>query len=211
MSAEPDYLPADVLAEDEPKYLRRQKPVEVRKRKFNRTAWPLYRRILVGVAVAAVASVALYQAGQYFLFSPSVMLNSADQIQIDGNRYVTRDAIVEKFAADMGHSVVRVPLGQRRRALESLPWVELAGVQRVFPNQIRVQITERTPVAFLRTTNDLALVDSHGAILDKPAEGSFRFPVVSGISESMTLESRAQRMNLYVEFMRDIELTQPGA
>ena len=30
MSAEPDYLPADALAEDEPKYLRRQKPVEIR-------------------------------------------------------------------------------------------------------------------------------------------------------------------------------------
>jgi hypothetical protein len=36
MSAEPDYLPADALAEDEPKYLRRQKPVEIRKRKFSR-------------------------------------------------------------------------------------------------------------------------------------------------------------------------------
>ena len=48
MSAEPDYLPADALAEDEPKYLRRQKPVEIRKRKFSRKAWPLYRRILVG-------------------------------------------------------------------------------------------------------------------------------------------------------------------
>ncbi len=48
MSAEPDYLPADALAEDEPKYLRRQKPVEIRKRKFSRKSWPLYRRILVG-------------------------------------------------------------------------------------------------------------------------------------------------------------------
>ena len=44
MSAEPDYLPADALAEEEPKYLRRQKPVEIRKRKFSRKAWPLYRR-----------------------------------------------------------------------------------------------------------------------------------------------------------------------
>ena len=48
MSAEPDYLPADALAEEEPKYLRRQKPVEIRKRKFSRKAWPLYRRVLVG-------------------------------------------------------------------------------------------------------------------------------------------------------------------
>ena len=211
MSAEPDYLPADALAEEEPKYLRRQKPVEIRKRKFSRKTWPLYRRVLVGGIAALVVGVVLYEAVHYFLFSPGVMLERPDQIEVTGNRVVARDAVVEKFSADMGHSVVRVPLGERRKALETLPWVELAGVQRVLPNQIRVEITERTPVAFLRTASDLSLVDSHGVILERPAEGEFRFPVVSGIDESMPLESREQRMNSYVQFMKEIELTQPGA
>ena len=58
---------------------------------------------------------------------------------------------------------------------------------------------------------DLSLVDSHGVILDRPVEGEFRFPVVSGITESMPREQREQRMNSYVQFMKDIELTQPGA
>jgi cell division protein FtsQ len=211
MSAEPDYLPADALAEEEPKYLRRQKPVEIRKRKFSRKTWPLYRRVLVGGIAAVAASFALYQAGNYFLFSPGVMLVSPDQIEVAGNRFVARDAIVEKFSADMGRSVIRVPLGERRKALESLAWVEMAGVQRVFPNRIRVEVTERTPVAFLRTPSDLSLVDSHGVILEKPGEGDFRFPVVSGISESTSPDARAERMNSYVEFMKEIELTQPGA
>jgi len=87
MSAEPDYLPADALAEDEPKYLRRQKPVEIRKRKFSRKAWPLYRRVLVGAIAALASGLVLYQAGNYFLFSPSVMIERADQIEISGNRF----------------------------------------------------------------------------------------------------------------------------
>lgn len=211
MSAEPDYLPADALAEEEPKYLRRQKPVEIRKRKFSRKTWPLYRRVLVGTIAVLAVGVAAYQAGHYFLFSPSVMLENPGQIQIEGNRFVARDAIVEKFSADLGRSVVRVPLEDRRKAIESLPWVEQAGVQRVLPNQIRVEITERTPVAFLRTAGDLSLVDSHGMILERPAEGEFLFPVVSGIGESIPRELREQRMNSYVEFMKDIELAQPGA
>ena len=66
MSAEPDYLPADALAEDEPKYLRRQKPVEIRKRKFSRKAWPLYRRVLVGGIAALSIGFALY-AGRELL------------------------------------------------------------------------------------------------------------------------------------------------
>jgi cell division protein FtsQ len=211
MSAEPDYLPADALAEEEPKYLRRQKPVEIRKRKFNRKAWPLYRRIVAGVVAAVVLGFAIYQAAVYFLYSPAVMMESADQIEIQGNRFVSPEAIVEKFSPDMHHSVVRVPLSERRQAVESLAWVEHANVQRVLPNRIRVEVTERTPVAFLRGVNDLSLVDGDGVILERPAEGEFRFPVVSGITESMPRDVREQRMTLFVQFMRDIEQGQPGA
>ncbi len=211
MSAEPDYLPTDALAEDEPKYLRRQKPVEIRKRKFSRKAWPLYRRILAGGVAALFVGFVLYEAASYLLYSPSVLLRSADQIEIQGNRFVPPEAIAEKFSADMGRSVVRVPLTERRDAIETLPWVEEAHVQRVLPNRIRVEIAERTPVAFLRTGSDLSLVDAKGVILDRPADGEFRFPVVGGIGESMPREERAQRMNLYVQFMKEIETVQPGA
>ena len=211
MSAEPDYLPADALAEDEPKYLRRQKPVEIRKRKFSRKAWPLYRRILVGGIAALSVGFALYEAATYLLYSPDVVLRSADQIEIRGNRFVPPDAIAEKFSADMGRSVVRIPLTERREALESLPWVEKAHVQRVLPNRIRVEIAERTPVAFLRTGSDLSMVDAQGVILDRPVDGEFRFPVVGGIGESTPRATREQHMNLYMQFMKEIERINPGA
>jgi len=211
MSAEPDYLPADALAEDEPKYLRRQKPVEIRKRKFSRKSWPLYRRILVGGIAALAVGFAAYEGVTYLLYSPGVLLQRAEQIEVQGNRYVPPEAIAEKFSEDMGRSVVRVPLTERREAVETLPWVEEAHVQRVMPNRIRVEITERTPVAFLRTGNDLSLVDAHGIILDRPVDGEFKFPVVSGIGESTPRATREQHMNLYEQFMKEIERVQPGA
>jgi cell division protein FtsQ len=211
MSAEPDYLPADALAEDEPKYLRRQKPVEIRKRKFSRKTWPLYRRILVGSVLAVVAGFAVYEAAAYLLYSPDVQLRSAEQIEIQGNRFVPEDAVTEKFSADIGRSVVRVPLTERREALETLPWVEQAHVQRVMPNRLRVEIVERTPVAFLRTGSDLSLVDAQGMILERPSDGEFKFPVVEGITESMPRDARAERMNLYSRFMKEIEAARPGS
>ncbi len=211
MSAEPDYLPADALAEDEPKYLRRQKPVEIRKRKFSRKTWPLYRRILVAGVAAICAGFALYEAANYLLYSPGVLMRGADQIEVQGNRFVPQESIAEKFSQDMGRSVVRVPLTERREAIESLPWVEEAHVQRVMPNRIRVEITERVPVAFLRTGSDLSLVDAKGVILERPVDGDFKFPVVGGIGESTSLEARGQRMNLYVRFMKEIEQVSPGA
>jgi len=211
MSAEPDYLPADALAEDEPKFLRRQKPLEIRKRKFSRKSWPLYRRVLVGGIAALCAGFALYEAATYVLYSPGVALVSAEQIEIRGNRFVPPDAITEKFSADLGRSIVRVPLTERREGVESLAWVEEANVQRLMPNRIRVEITERAPIAFLRTGSELSLIDAQGVILDRPAEGEFKFPVVSGITEITPAATRQQHVNLYVQFMKDIERVQPGA
>ena len=211
MSAEPDYLPADALAEDEPKYLRRQKPVEIRKRKFSRKSWPLYRRILAGAIAALSLGALLYEGAVYLYGSPGTRLTNADQIEIEGNRFVTREAVVEKFSRDIGRSLVQISLDERRKELESLAWVEQAGVQRVLPNRIRVQITERAPVAFLRAGSELALVDAHGMILDRPPEGEFRFPVVAGIGETTPREEREKRMNLFVRFMKEIELARPSA
>ena len=50
-------FPQEVLAEDEPRYLRRQKPVEIRRRKFGKKAWKSYLRITFAVgATLAVAT-----------------------------------------------------------------------------------------------------------------------------------------------------------
>ena len=149
--------------------------------------------------------------GIIFCFLRASCWSVRSRLKLRAAASLLRDAIVEKFSADMGRSVVRVPLGERRRALESLAWVEHADVQRVLPNRIRVEITERTPVAYLRAGDELSLVDAYGVILERPVEGDFRFPVVSGLAESMPLDVRAQRMKLFVQFMKDIELARPSA
>ena len=211
MSAEPEFLPADALAEEEPKYLRRQKLASVRNQKAGRKAWPLYRRILLAMTAVLAAGLLIYDGGRFLLYSPSVRLVRADQIEVEGIRFAPRGAVVEKFVADMDRSVLRVPLQKRSAALESLPWVEQARVRRVLPNHIRVEITERTPLAFLRTGSELALVDASGVILARPLGANFHFPVVSGIGESTPLEARAQRMKMFAQFMKDIESASPGA
>ena len=201
----------ELLAEEEPRYLRRQKPMEIRKRKFTRRSWAFYRRVLlVSVAVLAGGAV-LFVSGRFFLFSPQVLLLKPDQIEVSGAHLVNREAIVSKFYADRGRSVLRIPLEERRRALEELPWVEQASVQRVLPNRVRVEITERTPVAFLRSGSELALIDAHGVILDRPAGQEFQFPVVSGVPESLPQAERERRMQVYQDFLKGVDLVKAGS
>lgn len=211
MPSEPENPSREVSASEEPRYLRRQKPVEIRRRKFGKRTWPFYRRVLVAGAGVIVGGILIYEAASFFLYSPRVALTNLDQIEVTGNRYVTRQSIVEWFAKDEGKSVLLVPLDDRRKALENIPWVEHAVVSRILPDRIRVELVERTPVAFLRTGTDLGLIDAHGVLFDRPVEGDFQFPVVSGITESIPAAQRELRMGLYTGLLHDLDQVKQGA
>ncbi len=210
-AAETDSYRPELLADDEPRYLRRQKPVEIRRKKFSGRGWPFYRRVLIlGVAGAAGATAAFYGTN-FLLYSPSMLLLKPDQIELNGNHIVSREAVLQQFVHDRNRSVVRVPLDARRSQLEQIPWVESATVQRILPNRIRVELTERTPVAFARNGNELALIDAHGVVLDRPQGEDLQFPIVSGVSEDLPREQREKRMQIYGEFMKDVDLVRAGS
>jgi cell division protein FtsQ len=204
-AADSDSYRPDLLHEDEPRYLRRQKPVEIRRKKFGGKSASFYRRALVFGLTATAVMAAAAIATDFLYHSPQVALLKPDQIELAGNHIVSRDAVLQQFARDRGHSVLNIPLDARRSALEELSWVESAGVQRILPNHIRVEITERTPIAFLRNGTELALIDAHGVILDRPRGEDLHFPIVTGLSDNMPREERARRMQTYQDFVKDID------
>jgi cell division protein FtsQ len=205
-AAEADSYRPELVAEDEPRYLRRQKPVEIRRKKFSGRGWPFYRRVLI-LSLAAIAGIVFAAYGtRFLLYSPSMLLLKPDQIEVNGNHVVAREAVLQQFVQDRNRSVLRVPLDTRRNQLEQIAWVESASVQRVLPNRLRVEVTERTPVAFVRDGNRLALIDAHGVILDRPQDEDMHFAIVSGVSEDVPREQREKRMQTYDEFMRAIDL-----
>jgi cell division protein FtsQ len=210
-AAEADSYRPELIADDEPRYLRRQKPVEIRRKKFSGRGWPFYRRVLV-LSFAGVAGVTVAFYGmQFLLYSPSMLLLKPDQIELNGNRIVSREAVLQQFIHDRNRSILRVPLEARRSQLEQIPWVESASVQRILPNRLRVELTERTPVAFARNGNELALIDSHGVILDRPRGEDLHFPIVTGVSEDLPRDQREKRMQTYEEFMKDVDFVRGGS
>lgn len=210
MARESEIYQQEALADAERRYLRRQKPVEVRSRRFGRKGWPAVRRWMAIGAFTVAAVAGAYFGARFVLFSPTVML-AADQIEVVGNHYVSRGTVTERFSADFGQSILRVPLEARRQSLGAIPWIAQVSVQRALPNHIRIEITERVPVAFLRTTAGLALVDAHGVILERPLEAEFHFPVVIGLSEAVPLAQREERMSMFLDFLREADLARPGA
>jgi cell division protein FtsQ len=206
-----DAYPQEVLADEEPKYLRRQRPLEIKRRKFGKKAWKTYLRVTFWGVIALAAAATSYALGRYLLVSPEMALIHSDQVQVAGNQYVPRGRVLEIFAADRNRSVLRIPLNERRRQLETIPWVEQATVRRALPNRIEVEIAERTPIAFLRDGNNLALVDVHGVILDRPLKANFHFPVITGIGADMPIEDREPRMQMFAGFSQQVESARAGA
>jgi cell division protein FtsQ len=203
--------PQEVLADEEPKYLRRQKPLEIKRRKFGKKAWKTYLRVMFGTAVAAGGVGAVYMVGHFLLASQEMALIHPEQIQVSQNHYVTPASVRDIFLVDRGHSVLRIPLSERRRQIETLPWVEQASVLRALPNTIKVEITERTPIAFLRDGSELALIDVYGVVLDRPLKGDVQCPVVTGMSSEMPIEDRELRMQLFGSFAQQVEAARGGA
>jgi len=210
-AADADTYRPELLGDEEPRYLRRQKPVEIRRKKFSGRSWPFYRRVLFYGVVGIAGASAAWTAGRFLLYGQPMLLIKPEQIEINGNHIVSRDAVLQQFVRDRGRSVLRVPLDIRRSALEEISWVESATVQRILPNRIRIDLTERTPIAFLRNGTELALVDAHGVILDRPRGEDLQFPIVTGLSENMPREERGKRMQIYQEFMNDIDLVRSGS
>jgi cell division protein FtsQ len=132
-------------------------------------------------------------------------------IQLNGLTEVSRAEMLPAFGADVGKNIFFIHLSERRKQLEQIPWVEHATVMRLLPNQIRVSIVERKPVAFVRVGQQIELVDADGALLSMApatiAKHHYSFPVVTGIDSSDSLASRGTRMAVYQRLISELDST----
>jgi cell division protein FtsQ len=210
-AAEQDSYRPELVTDEEPRYLRRQKPVEIRRKKFSGKTWPFYRRVLVWILAGGVLIAGVAFTARFALYSPQMLLVKPEQISVVGNHIVPREEVLKLFVHDRNRSILRIPLDARRTQLQELPWVEEASVERILPNHLRVEITERTPIAFFRNGTELTLIDAHGVLLDRPDGEDLHFPIVTGLSESMSREERERRMQTYQEFMKAVDLVRAGS
>ncbi|MGA8939485.1 MAG: FtsQ-type POTRA domain-containing protein [Acidobacteriaceae bacterium] len=203
---------ASAAAYDEPEYVpRRGGKLKFRFRGIPRSVGG---RIVFGVVVfVLLGAVAVAVAGtRYYLMHDSrFVVASSDDVQITGAEHLTRDQVLTVFGADLERNIFRVPMAERQADLERLPWVAHATLMRLLPDTLRVQITERTPVAFVRQGTQIGLVDGSGVLLDMPPDAAgdphYSFPVLTGLSAQQTMEDRATRVTVYQRFMKDLDST----
>lgn len=190
---------------DAGRYRRPRQPVEVRRPKRWRQALLLSAKLIIGLSALVLASGVGYLAYGFVTSTTVFRLPAAEDVEVVSSDHVSAADVQACFIEDVGHAVFAIPLGERRQRIEEIPWVETATVQRVYPNGVRVYLAERTPVAFVRQGTALGLIDRYGVFLPVPEDSSYSFPVLSGLSETMTLPERAARMDIYMEFLQGLD------
>jgi cell division protein FtsQ len=163
-----------------------------------------------GLLVAASASAyAYYECKSFFEHDTRFRIAGTSNIQAVGLAEVNRAEILSVFGEDIGRNIFFVPLSERRKQLEQIPWIQQATVMRLLPDQIRISIIERQPIAFVRHGQQIGLVDANGVLLsmrpDLMTEHHYSFPVLTGIDAGDTLSSRKARVDLYVRLMGELD------
>jgi cell division protein FtsQ len=192
------------VAEESP-FLRGQKRVSARrgslpKKAANRLIWACMALGLFGLA--SLATIVLYNYGQR---SWRFRIESSDNIEVTGIENVTKAQIMEVMGADIGRNTFFVPLTQQKAQLEQIPWVESASVMRFVPNRLKVEIHERTPIAFARVGPRIFLIDAVGTLMELPQKHKYSFPVILGMNPGEPLSTRLPRMKGYNELVQQLD------
>jgi cell division protein FtsQ len=195
----------DLDVDEESPFLRGQKRVSARrsslpKKTANRLLWSL-------VAAAACCVAGLFAAWLYHYGERSwrFRVESSDNIEITGMQNVSKAQIMEVLGADIGRNIFFIPLTQQKAQLEQIPWVEAASVMRFVPNRLKVEIQERTPVAFARVGPRMMLIDAGGTLMELTPKHKYSFPVILGMNPGEPLSTRAPRMNAYRDMVRELD------
>jgi len=155
--------------------------------------------------VVACGGISAWAYG-YGMTSWRFRIHSSDAVEITGVKNASRAHVMEVAGADIGRNVFFVPLDERKKQLEQIPWVQEATVMRLLPNRIAVTIHERTPVAFAQIGSRISLIDANGVVMGLPAnrQTKYSFPVIRGITDTEPLSSRAAAMKIYNRLVSEL-------
>lgn len=172
----------------------------------------------LGVIAMGAAGIFVFSRLESFLIrdphftipEPKNYGEESDNIHILGLKHGSRDRVRQVFARDIGRSLYLFPIAERRRNLLAIDWVKDASVERIWPNEVRVRITERTPVAFVPAglTTDgaqrFALMDEEGRLLNVYDKATFRLPVITGLGPELDAASRKDRVRRVMRLLTEL-------
>ncbi len=106
---------------------------------------------------------------------------AAEDIEIRGLTFHKPEQVLQAIGIKPGDSLIGFDPQDARRNLENRSWVASAEVQRVYPNILRMAVSEREPFAIWRQVSGFNVIDRSGvAMLDADYGRLKHLPLVTG-------------------------------
>ena len=118
--------------------------------------------VAAGVIVVLVACGALYQSS----------LCTITRVEVVGVTHLSVDAVRALAKVPPDATLIRFPAQAVASRVASDPWVAAVSVSRVFPDGMRIRITERVPVAVVVSRPASWLIDGTGFVVARAAKGA---------------------------------------
>lgn len=197
----------DLDNEDEAAFRRAPKRVPAKRGPLPRKVLARLKWVVLAAIIFCFAYGAWAAVERYGTRSWRFRINSSDDLEIAGTHNVTRPQIMQVMGGDIGRNVFFIPLAERKKQLEQIAWVESATVMRFLPDRIRIEIKERTPVAFVHMGSRIQLIDGNGVIMEMPPGQAkkYSFPVLTGMNDNEPLSTRAARMMIFTRLISDLD------
>jgi len=106
---------------------------------------------------------------------------SVKQIEVVGAKHTPRTALNSVTAAYAGTNLFKIDIGRVQNDLRGLPWVSRIDIEKKLPDTLRINVTERAPVALVRTGDRIRYVDEQGVTFAElaPDVGDDDLPLIA--------------------------------
>jgi cell division protein FtsQ len=85
-----------------------------------------------------------------------------ENLTVEGRAMTSREDLLAAVDADRGTPILAIDVAKAREAIEALPWVKTARVERHLPDTVQIEIQERAPYALWQEGTRYTLVDREG-------------------------------------------------
>ena len=130
------------------------------------------------LALLCLAVVVVLAPGGYWLLANSSAFAVSGVSVSGGGAILSAEVRQAAVGAVGGRSLLQVDAGAIEQAVERLPYVRSATVDRSFPHTLSIQVTTYRPVAAVRSGKSGYLVSSDGRVLDTGVPAKSRLPVI---------------------------------
>jgi cell division protein FtsQ len=131
---------------------------------------------------------------------------AAEDISITGLEHHEPEQLLAAIGVDPGGSLIGFDAGHAKRILEGLDWVEGAKVQRLFPNQLAIEVKERQPFAIWQRGNAYYVIDRSGSAMSGlQASQLVRLPLVTGEGANTAAAELINQLAAYPDIMLQVK------